>query len=360
MADRTGSPRRRLWIAVASAATVLAIATAGFIYLQSGTPDEAAGSPIACETSKFTEPLAIAAVSPNGEYYAGTRTGTDGEAKALGLWHDGEVAAIDVPDGEFHEVVAVTDSGDVLGWDSYNNIGWRHVDGELEILEAPEGSTLAKPNAMNADGAVVGHTLDEASQLPLLWKPGAQQAKQLDLDGRDHGLAADITDDGTVVGRTGDGVPPDFGMEGDSSSDAWRWDSDGTGAKLFGIKVLPYAKGVRVEGNSDAIAITGDRILVTVDGDDQVRTRLSKPDRPEDVKLHAVAIDESGRAYGASKDEPAVHGEKVTRLPGLTAPPTPGADDPEDRHNTITAVSADGAVIAGKTWKDKQILWNCG
>ncbi|ADD39754.1 hypothetical protein Snas_0032 [Stackebrandtia nassauensis DSM 44728] len=341
-------PPRRWWALSVVIAVVAGLATAAYAIVTGGIDLSGRGEPEDCEYNAFDAPMRITGMSPNGKYIVGIPTDMDSDT-TFGVWHDGEYFETTVAADRYSELLDINDSGDVLGYSTVDSVIWRHIDGEFQYLKAPDGSSEVIPEAIGADGTVVGSTSDETAPRPVKWSPGSVKATELDLDGHDRGTAVDITENGTIVGHVGDG---------DTATDAWRWDADGKGRKIFGIKTIPGLPGVDVAGDSEAVSVTGDWVLFTA-GASQYRAHLDDPDRPQKLKVRLAFLDEYGRAYGSKKGDPAVYDEKVTKLPGLTAPPEPAEDDPDELFNEILAVSGDGGRIAGRTWDDKEVLWIC-
>lgn len=335
-------PPRRWWALGVVIVVVAGLAAAAYAVVGGGVER---GEPEDCEFNAFDAPIQIMAMSPSGKYIVGTSRDLESDA-TFSVWHDGEYTEVNA--GGHPTLLDVNDSGDVLGY--ADSIIWRYTDGRLQYLKAPDGSSEVTAAAIGADGTVVGGTSDEPAR-PVKWSPGSVTATELDLDGHDHGTAVDIAADGTIVGTVGDG---------DTATDAWRWDADGKGREFFGSKTLPGLPRVEVAGDSEAVSVTGDWVRFTVGGGlGWYRVNLADPDNPRKLKMRSALLDEYGREYGSKKDDLAVYDTKITKLPGLTAPPTPAEDAPDEEYNEILAVSADGARIAGRTWDDKDVLWIC-
>lgn len=372
MNDQPTRSRRRLWIATSTIAGVVVLAAAVITVVTSGypwsKPSSCADDPTAYKFKRSNTQMEIEAISSNGEYIVKTPEISDDDV-LFSLWHNGKVSGSVGPNGEIdggiaeESPISVNDHGDVVGTQASSNKAWRYVNGNFQVLKTPGDSTDTALQGINNDGTVVGRTSLHDKSVPLKWEAGETEATQLDIGSHDYGDAVDISEDGVIVGLVGDGSHPDP-TDDETQYDAWRWDADGKGKQMFDFKTIPHKPGIEVAGGSQASSITGDwvRFIVKDEFAPEFRVKLTNLSEPESLgDMKPVALDSTGRAFGVYKDRPVVYDKKPVKLPGLSKPPARGEDDVEEDmpKNEIRAVSDDGSITAGQTWKGDNIVWTC-
>ncbi|MEU1688966.1 hypothetical protein [Micromonospora sp. NPDC005707] len=183
----------------------------------SGTVSTAPASPVTCEASWLPQPIggpvAVASgVDPTGRYVVG-EIGTGQEDGRVVLWTDGQADVL--PAGARH-AAAVNAGGVVVGTNG-DGTGWLYRDGKLRFLATPRGYHGVLINAVNGRGDIAGTASGAGdSHHAVLWS--ADRPQEYRLVGQPGSTATGITEDGTVVGATGQ-LP-------------YRWTPQGTGAAL--------------------------------------------------------------------------------------------------------------------------------
>lgn len=350
----------RGWLMAGISVIVVLVTAVTTVYLvREPTSSEPACEPHSYRKTSFDEKIRVAAASPNGKYAIGRRAGYIGGDVLL--WHDGKVTRIEnVPgDGGLTYPTDVNDSGTVIGYTESaddGDVSWVYEDGDFRILKGANGEKHTTAKAINNDGTIVGgEDIDKADWIwgitPVKWEPGAIEATRL-MDDAVDGEAADISDDGTIVGSVHVEDPDDS-----ARTDAWWWTPDGRGEPLMS-KLPTEDREEMGDGHSDASFISGDWIYMNI-----ARVNIADDFAAEKVEgVRPAAIDDRGRVFGLDDDDNVVvFDDKPTILPGLDDPPHVSEEDAEAGEdvgaNDVMAVSRDGSVVFGYEWTDQGAMW---
>ncbi|ADD43368.1 hypothetical protein [Stackebrandtia nassauensis] len=297
-------------------------------------------------------------MSPNGEYIAMN----DPNNSDIHLWHNGKRKALPPPPkGSYTGMADLNNDGVVIGSgtdeDDIDSYMWKFEDGKVRILTAKGKWTGGTPSAIADDGTIIGPEPSSNTGYRdelLKWEPGETEATTLKLkaEGEDKAPSvSDIADDGTLVGGLLDAdVMEAAGLE---DYEPRLWTPDGR------------YEDIAVEGEDDdgALArnISGDWILVTTYSS-SYRWKRTADHQPEKVKgIEALAIDDSGRMYGATgkgkQRVPAVFDTEIRQLP---VPKDVPNLIPKNSYgySTVSAASQDGSVLVGN-WKGNPVMWTC-
>jgi len=120
-------------------------------------------------------------------------------------WADGEREIVGAP-GPADALLSrgIADDGTVLAQylhaTRYQFIGFTWKDGNFDrICDLGDGLGDCTPEAMTAEGTIVGNTYDYALYTGFVWPAGGER-QALELDGYASTYAYDVTDEGVVVG----------------------------------------------------------------------------------------------------------------------------------------------------------------
>lgn len=338
--------------AAALAAAGVAAATAVTAVSMSATAQEQAtpeGIAVACEIETLPLPdeavLGYAeAISSSGSFVAGLYTAPvdddpDDVDLYTGLWQDGELDVLEFPDGETR-VMAVNDSGVVASYvvvPELDTLPYVHRDGEA--VQVP-GVDLGSAFDVNNAGDVVGERTDTSLRSePYLWRADAEEAETLPLpDGSHGGSALGVDDAGTVVG---------WYQAADREILPYAWDADGEGREL------------PADGDVDTTAskVAGSWVIGLEDDEDSVRWNLDDDEAPELLDFDAAAVNSQGWVAGRDGTTAVLLADdERVELPSFGTNP---------RAARAYGISDDGSVLAGRADdpdrnENVPVLWRCG
>lgn len=244
---------------------------------------------------KGADTATVSTASPDGRTLVGYADVTDSLRTVGVLWRDGKIAAT-IPDIPGY-VVDMNSRGDLTGMagDPSGPYPWVYSKGAVRKL------TGGSVNAIGADGTLVGSRLRPTPNgppvsVPARWDPGSDKPVDLPMPSFETGEAADITDDGTIIGAVGidpflwrpdgssarlkrpGGAPAQERVEPLQASGSWAVGNDGHGGAARwrlgkgAPDVVPEAvPGVRYDGGVGGhgpLAINADGVVVVQDGYD--------------------------------------------------------------------------------------------
>jgi hypothetical protein len=263
----------------------------------------------------------------------------------------------------------VNSSGIVVGTvDDYSSgphsSGWAWDDGQEYWLRALGGDNQSAATAINQRGDIAGWSSSYelageivqgmVTQRPVVWPAGSwpRQPRELPVPNGHEGIANDIDDDGTVVGRL-------LWWEGDQEhSRAYAWGPDGTGHEL------PIA------GDTEAYAIRDGWVVgAVITGTTSIGQVIRVPilwnlrDGSSHMLSASLLLAYEGRAVGKGGlvigqtdqyDGFLLRGSEQIRLPGL---------NPAGKGVPVL-VTDNGAVIgytarAADPKKAVPVIWRC-
>jgi hypothetical protein len=185
-------------------------------------PDEA-GAPSSCEVSRLAVPdgrvkSIVTGADPSGRYIAGRsyHAGTGGRLLKVWLWDRGKATQVPLP-GEDQLLSDVNTHGVAVGT-SYEADGphpYLYRDGVVTRLP---GVRTGAAVAINDAGVIAGNDL--TTNTPVIWRSPTEPPVALPVPSGGAGIteAADLAEDGTVVGR--------------AAERAYVWAPNGTGGFL--------------------------------------------------------------------------------------------------------------------------------
>lgn len=311
--------------------TAAAVMAAGVVGAEETTTTETEFAATAqCELEELTFPddavfSYTSGISPDGDYVSGYFSVDPVETnREAVVWHDDEAHSLGIPDEA--TAYAVNDSGLAVG----QNIT---PDWEIQPYVAQDGEATQVPGirhgsatGVNDGGDVVGERNDNwLESEPFVWRDGADEVEDLPApDGAYAAVAADISDDGAIVG---------WYESEDHEILPYSWDVDGEGREL------PLPDGLEPDADVRVHQVTGDWAVGRA-GDTAVRWNLSTDAAPEELdadSAHGVSADgwvvgnDGNRAVLITDDE-------VVELPSLGTNPRPAR---------ASGISADGTIISG-------------
>jgi uncharacterized membrane protein len=365
-AGRAVTRRRRaakVWTAVAAAASlaVLVIVAPGVVKaaLHQGNPVPVAsrsappprGLPANCPVERLPVPAhsvmdMVTGMDSTGRYIVG-RTNPGGKDARMDmlLWDNGTLRVVALP-GDQQLPTAVNSSGVAVGVSGmYNEQAWVYRAGTATYLQ---GSRPTHANAINDAGVIVG---TEDFTRPVVWRTASSQPQALPTPpGVWEGTAADIDDDGTIVGT--------LHRQYTTLDRAYVWLPDGQLRELP-LPVIDGTEAVKTRARS----IAGDWVAGTAQGPTgDVATRWNL--RTGDIQTFPVlrfpgsGISADGWLVGNDN-----HGQAVlaTHPDSLTLPDL-------NNHNNLMAnlavtISDDGHLIAGDGSAGgalpEPVIWRC-
>ncbi|MFI5930047.1 hypothetical protein ACIA3K_29300 [Micromonospora sp. NPDC051543] len=314
----------------------LAGLTAGVLIATLGLPGVATAGPQARTVSACTlRPLPLPgdlngdarAVDPTGRFIVGTGYRVDGEdrqpllllwATRPGVWNQPRLTVVEFQTEP--QVYSINRYGVAIGTAYVGDVyrPWRYVQGRLEWLSVPPVVANVSVHSINSRGDIVGTGAVEETEtaLPLLWpadRPGTVEV----IDAPSNSGAAEIFDDGTIVGGT-----PVF---------AWVRHLDGTTDRL----TVPGARWARVQAARGNWAVGGfgtgsedeESTLVRWD----LRTGVATAVHP------ALGSPNDVNSQGAVLGTRAVdHGDRLVTLPGAI---------PDVQITSAWQIADDGLVV---------------
>jgi hypothetical protein len=294
---------------------------------------------------------------PSGRWAAGRLYSTQGHPAKTVIWKDGAIHQQLAMPGADADVVDLTSTGTGIanGYDADDHeMAFLYDNGRFTRLPGTDVSA----RAINESGVIVG-ALGTAEQdpLPIRWTSASAAPARLPLPaGATLGSAADLAEDGTVVGVAGPGT---------NATTGYLWFPDGTGRYL----PLPTMRdGKRATSFApDAIRdgwVSGDAVLETKESTSftPMRYRIATGEYemlPSGIG-GASAISSEGWVAGEGRYAGALAiGSKLVELPAYGAKSTaPGAVTYD-----IRAISADGRVVigykAGDNLGNDPLRWTC-
>ncbi|MET8045682.1 hypothetical protein ABZU25_33035 [Micromonospora sp. NPDC005215] len=189
---------------------------------------------LTCAASMLPQPIlgpvAVATgVDPTGRHIVGD-IGTGNEDGRVVLWTDGRAKVL--PATARHGA-AVNAGGYVVGTNG-DGTGWVYRGGSLRFLTTPPGYDAVLVHAVNGRGDIAGTARGaNDSHRAVLWS--VDRPQQYRLLGRPGSAATGITEDGTVVGTSGDSP--------------YRWTPQGVGVALAVPDGYPRASVDSARGN---------------------------------------------------------------------------------------------------------------
>jgi uncharacterized membrane protein len=131
---------------------------------------------------------------------------------------------------------AVNSLGDIAGStfddETSRDTPWRYHDGQFTDLPTEPPGHSATPTGINAAGTISGFVRDASDTVqPVIWSLDNVMRRLPLPPGDEAGLAEDIDDDGTIVGKTG--------SQADGAFRPVRWRPDGTVERFPGIQPNP-------------------------------------------------------------------------------------------------------------------------
>jgi uncharacterized membrane protein len=329
-------------------------------YTIPGTPGwtaPAATPPTSCTIEKLPVPdgVKMALVSggdPTGSYQVG-RSYPKGRYVAV-LWHNGKATKVDLPGDMEESLRDVNSSGTAVGW-SYQGktdadtgpVPYAYAGGKIVKLKGGHGQALA----INDAGAIVGDLGDHAA----VWvSPGAAPTLLPEPAGTQASTAADVDEDGTVVGSLDLKVP--FVWFADGTSKALPLPTvDGKKAPAARVFSIRNGWAIGVADESDLSGRGGQGKLWAVrwnvrTGEIQVVTGWDMQAEGLNAQGWEIGVTTKGRAA-------LLAGGKQVALPEL-AP-----HDPGQLTNIPNAISDDGKIVAGQSDDAsdtiRAVLWHC-
>jgi hypothetical protein len=205
--------------------------------------------------------------------------------------------------------------------------GWVYLDGEFVPLTLPEGGTGVMLTGMTDGGDLVGivNVAGDRESAAVVWRAGQpDRPRVLDTPGGRPARAYGIAWDGTVVGEV---------VAADGALTPYLWRPAGGGAAL--------------PGGTGLVGLVGDWAYGP---GMRWNIRTGKGDVIDGVHGQ-VRIDDSGRVFGAGKDNrPAVWiNGAVRKLPATW----------NGAQVQIEHVRADGRLISGRSAAGVWVRWDC-
>ncbi|WIM96987.1 hypothetical protein ACTOB_000470 [Actinoplanes oblitus] len=317
----------------------------------------AASAPSSCTVQQLTVPknapkAVVSGADSTGSYLAGRSYPTADQYQAV-IWHNGTGTEVPLPGDEEESLEDVNASGTAVGW-SYlqqKQTPFVYYNGRVSQLS---GVTDGSANAINDRGTIVG----EDGEHPIFWSSVTAQPRRLPVPaGAASATAADIDEDGTIVGTIGNKTP-------------YVWLPDGSHHALK----VPELNGKAAEGR--VFHISGGWVIGVVNeagsgkGSARAKARGETKTARWNVRTGEVqiiegldgtpdAVNAQGWLTAVERQTGAVlHADTSTiKLPGL-APR--GADQLADIANTI---SNDGRTIGGQSNDTngviQPVVWHC-
>lgn len=365
-AGRAVSRRRRaakVWTAVAAAASlaVLMIVAPGVVKtaLHQGNPVPVASRsapsprslPAHCPVERLPVPAhsvmdMVTGMDSTGRYIVGRTNpgGSDARMDML-LWDNGTLRVVALP-GDQQLPTAVNSSGVAVGVSGMaSERAWVYRADTATYLE---GSRPTHASAINNAGVIVG---SEAFTRPVVWRTASSQPQALPMpSGAWEGTAADIGDDGTIVGT--------LHRQYTTLDRAYVWLPSGRLREL----PLPVIDGTEAV-KTRATSIAGDWVAGIAQGPtEDVATRWNL--RTGDIQTFPVlrfpgaGISADGWLVGTNN-----HGQALL----ATHPDSLALPDLNNHNNTLAnlavTISDDGHLIAGDGSAGgtlpEPVIWRC-
>jgi uncharacterized membrane protein len=360
--------------AVVTAVAVTGVSIAGGVFTRespsSSLPIAAAPSasavlavaaPTSCTLKRLpaadNAPMAIiGATDGAGQYMVGRSYPSGGGYRAT-IWHDGTPLAVAMPGDREENLSAVNSSGTAVGFsfDASGSVPYVYKDGKVTKLP---GVRHGDAYAINNAGEIVG----DSEEAPVVWKSATAEPTKLPVPpGTKQARAADISEDGTIVGSIDyqrpyvwlpdgshrelpipsvDGKPAAIAtagyISGDWVSGVASASAGGTGAKVPGQKGKPVPfRGVRWNLSTGEVTVTA---ALPMAGND---------------------VNASGWEIGTDKSGAAV----LMTSSGTVTLPDLDKHTPDGLATIPNAMSDDGRTIVGQSDDKKDVIqpivWHC-